>query len=79
MGVLSAMQHIFNETAMQARTLASKRLAKAIRASNGPRVGLQSQAKERAKKTKENPKDCPKEPRVRTKVPKAHAKEKRRK
>ena len=28
------------------------------------------------KKTKENPKDCPEEPRVRTKVPKAHAKAK---
>ena len=40
------------------------------------------QAKERVKRTKENPKDCPKEPRVRTKdpkVPKAHAKVKPRK
>ena len=46
MGVSSAVQHIFNENAMQARTLASKRLAKAIRASHGPRVSLQSQAKE---------------------------------
>ena len=36
MGVLSAMQHIFNETAMQARTRASKRLAKAIKTSHGP-------------------------------------------
>ena len=31
------------------------------------------------KETKENPKECPEEPRVRTKVPKAHAKSKRRK
>ena len=35
-GGLSAMQHIFNETAMQARTPTSKRLAKANRASHGP-------------------------------------------
>ena len=29
-GILSAVEHIFNETAMQARTPASNRLAKAI-------------------------------------------------
>ena len=51
------MEHIFNETATQARTPASNRLAKAIRASRGPRV----KAKERAKRTVENPKDSPKE------------------
>ena len=56
MGVLSAVQHIFNETAMQGRTLASKRLAQAIRASHGPRVSLQSQAKERVKRTNEKSK-----------------------
>ena len=44
LGVLSAMAHIFSETAMQARTLASNRQAKAI-----------------------------KEPKVRSKVPKAQA------
>ena len=54
MGVLTAGEHIFNETAMQARTPASNRLSKAIRASPGPRVSLQSQAK-RVKRTKENP------------------------
>ena len=36
MGVLSAVRHIFNETAMLAGTRASKRMAKAIRASHGP-------------------------------------------
>ena len=36
MGVLSAARHIINETAIRPRTLASKRLAKAIRASHGP-------------------------------------------
>ena len=51
---------------------ANKGRAKAIRASHGPRVNLQSQAKRKVKSTKENPKDCPEEPRVRTKVPKAH-------
>ena len=61
---------------------ASNRLAKAITSSRGPRVRLQSEARERVKRTKENPKDCPKEPRVRTKnprAPKAHAKAKPRK
>ena len=33
MGVLSAVEHIFNETAMRARTQASNRLANADRAS----------------------------------------------
>ena len=75
MGVSSAEEHIFNETAMQARTPASNRLAKAIRASHGPRVSLQSQAKERVKRTMENPKDSPKDP----KVPKDQAKAKPRK
>ena len=59
LGVLSAMEHVFNETAMQARTRASKRLAKATRASHGPRVSPQSQAEERVKKTMENPKGSP--------------------
>ena len=36
MGVLSAVEHIFNETAMHARAQASNRLAN--RASHGPRV-----------------------------------------
>ena len=74
--------HFFNETAIQARISASNRLAKASRASHGPRASLQSQAKERVKRTKENPKEGPKEQRVRTKdpkVPKAHAKIKPRK
>ena len=53
MGVLSAVQHISNENAIQARTLASNGLANSIIASHGPRVSLQSQAKERVKRTKE--------------------------
>ena len=68
---LSAARHMFNEPAMQARTLASKRLSKAIRASHGPSVNRQSQAKERVKRTEENQKDCPKEQLVGTR---AHAK-----
>ena len=39
MGALSAMEHIFNGTAMHARAQATNRLAKANRASRGPRVG----------------------------------------
>ena len=50
MGVLGAVEHIFNETAIHARTQASNRLAKANRASHGPRV----RAKARVKRTREN-------------------------
>ena len=38
MGVACAVAHIFNETAMHARTQENNRLAKANRASHGPRV-----------------------------------------
>ena len=69
MRVLSAGEHMFNETAMQARIL------KASRASHGPRVSLQSQAKVRVKRIMENPKDSPKGP----KVPRAHARVRHRK
>ena len=75
MGVLSAGVRIFNETAMHAKAQASNRLAKANRASHGPRV----RAKARVKKTRENPKEHPKEPKVRTKVPTAHTRAKNRK
>ena len=74
MGVLSAVEHIFNETAMHARAQASNRMAKANRASHGPRV----KAKERVKRTRENPKDSPEDPKD-PKVPKAHTKAKHRK
>ena len=63
MGGSSAVEHIFNETAMHARTQASNRLAKANRASHGPRV----RANVRVKRTKENPK-VPKVPKARTKA-----------
>ena len=76
MGVLSAVEHIFNETAMHSKAQASNRLAKANRASHGPRV----RAKARMKKTSKIPKDNnPKEPKVRTKVPKARTIAKHRK
>ena len=39
MGVLSAVEHIFNETAMHARAQASNRLAKANRASQSKSDG----------------------------------------
>ena len=71
MGVLSAMVRIFNDTAMQARTLAR---AKAIEASPGPRVIPQPQAKEKVRKQWKNPKGSPKEPKVRSMFPKAQAK-----
>ena len=56
MGVLRSVEHIFNETAMHARARASNRLAKANRASHGPRV--------RAKETVKRTRDSPKEPKV---------------
>ena len=61
-GVVSAVEHIFNDTAMHARAQASNRLAKANRASHGPRVRVKARFLK-----KENPT----EPKVRTKVPKA--------
>ena len=67
MGVISALEHICNGTAMHAKAQASNRMAKANRASHGPRV----RAKARVKKTLKNPKEKPKEPKARTKVPKA--------
>ena len=70
MGVSSAVVRIFNETAMHARAQASNRIAKANRASHGPRVSPRTQAKVRVRKTRENPKENPTEPKVRTKVPK---------
>ena len=71
LGVSSAVKHIFNETATHARAQASNRLARSSRARHGPRV----RAKERVKRTRENPKGNPKEP----KVPKAHTRVKHRK
>ena len=69
------LQCNFNETATHARTQASNRLAKANRASHGPKVSPQSQAKEQVRRTVENPKDISKDP----KVAKDQAKAKRRK
>ena len=71
MGVLSAVEHNFNETAMHARAQVSNRLAKANRASHGPRV----RAKARTKRTRENPEENPMEP----KVPKVRTRAKHRK
>ena len=69
MGVLSAVEHIFNETAMHAKAQASNRRAKANRASYGPRV----RAKARAKKTME------KQRKIKTKVSKVRTRAKHRK
>ena len=71
MGVLSAVVHIFNEIAMHAKAQASNRMAKANSASHGPRVSPHNQAKVRVRKTRDKSKENPKEPKVRTKVPKA--------
>ena len=80
MGVLSAGVRIFNEIAMHTRAAqASNRMAKANRASHGPRVSFHTQAKAKVRKTVENPKKNPKEPKVPTKVPKAYTKAKHRK
>ena len=49
-GEISWPEHSFNETARQARMMASNRRAKAIKASHGPRVRPQSQAEERVKR-----------------------------
>ena len=77
--LMRSKEHIFNETAMRAKAQASNRVAKANRASHGPRVSLRFQAKARVKKAMENTKENPKEPKVRTKVPKAYTRAKHRK
>ena len=51
MDVSNAVEHLFNGAAMHARAQASNRLAKANRASHGPRV----RAKARVKRTRESP------------------------
>ena len=79
MGVFSAVEHIFNETAMHAKAQESNRMAKANRASHGPRVSPHSLTQARVKRASENPKENPEEPKVRTKVPKAYTKAKHRK
>ena len=66
-GCSSAVEHIFNETAMHARTQASNRLAKANRASHGPRVMAKARAMKTMEHVKENPKE-PKMPKVRTRA-----------
>ena len=63
MGVLSALEHIFNDTARNAKAQARNRVARAIRASHGPRVGPHSQEKVRVKKTKTNQRNQKCEPR----------------
>ena len=52
---------------------------KANRASHGARVSPHTQARVRVRKTRTNPKENPKEPKVRTKVPKAHTRAKHQK
>ena len=71
MGVSSAVEDIFNEIAMNAKAQASNCMAKANRASHGPRV----RAKERVMRTRDYPKDSPKKP----KVPEAHTRVQHRK
>ena len=64
---------------MHAKAQTSNRMAKANRASHGPRVSPHTQAKVRVRKTTENPMENPKERKVRTKVLKAHTRAKHRK
>ena len=75
MVVSSAVEHIFNETAMHARAQASNRMAKANRASHGPGV----RATARVTKVRAHLKETPKELKAGTKVPKSHTRAKHRK
>ena len=52
MGVGSAVEHIFNETAMNGRAQASNRMEKATSASHGPRVRAKARVKRKSKGTK---------------------------
>ena len=67
MVVSSAVEHIFNETAMLAKGMVSNHLAKVNRASHVLRV----RAKERVRSVRDDPKEnpkVPKVPKVRTRV-----------
>ena len=64
---------------MHAKAQANNRMAKTNRASHGPRVSPHSQPKARVKKTRAHPREHSKEPKVRTKVPKADTRAKHRK
>ena len=66
MGVSSAVEHIFNETAMHARAQASNRLARANRASHGSKSEDKRKTKEKKGESKEMSKG------TKSKVPKAH-------
>ena len=55
MGVFSAVEHIFNETAMHAKAQASNRMAKTNRASHGPKSEPSLSGKG---KSKENKGEC---------------------
>ena len=84
MGVLSAVVRIFNQIAMHAKAQASNRMAKANRASHGPRVSPRTQAKVRVRKIqgkiqRKIQKKIQRNPKVRTKVPKAYTRAKHRK
>ena len=57
--VSSAVEHMYNVTAMHAKATASNRLARANKASHGPRVRI----KERVKNEMENPQEISKVPR----------------
>ena len=72
MGVVCAVEHIFNETAMHEKAQATNRMTMVNRASHGPRVSPHSQAQARVKKTGISKGKFKKEPKVRTEVPKAH-------
>ena len=60
MDVSSAVERIFNKTAMHVKAQVSNRLLKVNRVSHGPRV----RSKETVKRKRDNPKDSPEEPRV---------------
>ena len=75
MGVFKCGGAHFQRDCNARKSTGKQRMAKANRASHGPRVSPHSQAKARKKKTRANPK----EPKVRTKVPKAYTRAKHRK
>ena len=75
MGVLSVVEHIFNETAMHAKSTGKQSYGKGKQSKSWSK----SEGKGKGEEAVRNPKENPMEPKVRTKVPKAHTRAKHRK
>ena len=77
-GCLSAVEHIFNETAMHAKARASNRMEKGKQSKSWYESEPSFSGKGKSKENKDKSNGNRKEPKVRTKLSKAHARAKHR-